>query len=62
MTVEELIKKLQELPGNARVEVGMPLKINANESVVARQIDMVQHDPRTNVCQLSSYWRIQFFY
>jgi hypothetical protein len=62
MTVIELIKKLQSLPEDARVEVNIPLKINSAESVVSRQIDTVHHDQQTNVCQLSSYWRIQFFY
>lgn len=32
MTVIELIKKLQSLPEDARVEVNIPLKINSAES------------------------------
>lgn len=62
MTVTELINKLQELPGDARVEVGMPVKVNANESFITRQVDKIDYDERTNICSLSSFWRIQFFY
>lgn len=62
MTVSELIKNLQELPGDARVEVGMPVKVNVNESVMSRHLDKIEYDSRNNICLLSSFWRIQFFY
>lgn len=62
MTIKELKEKLKDLPDDARVELGIDVKINAQTSPMSRSIDSIEHINNNNVVILKSWWGIQFFY
>jgi hypothetical protein len=62
MTIKELKEKIKNLPDDARVELGVDVKINAQSSSLVRSIDAVEHFDKNNVVTLKSWWGVQFFY
>ena len=62
MTIKELKEKIKNLPDDARVELSIDVKINAQNSPMYRSIDHVEHFNNNNVVILRSWWRVQFFY
>ncbi len=62
MTIKELKEKLKELPDDARVELGIDVKINAQTSPMTRSVDSIEHLDKNNVVVIRSWYGIQFFY
>lgn len=62
MTILQLKEKIKDLPDDARVELNVDIKINAQTSPMTRSIDYVEHLEKNNVVILRSGWGIQFFY
>jgi hypothetical protein len=62
MTIKELKEKINNFPDDARVELGVDIKVNAQSSPMTRSIDNVEYMNDNNVVIFKSWWGVQFFY
>jgi len=62
MTIKELKEKIKDLPDDARVELGIDVKVNAQTAPMTRSVDCIEHLDKNNLVILKSWWGIQFFY